>query len=490
MHRLALLLGVALIGQGAQKIGQFDTAVDVGEVGLAGSTVFDAKSGVYRVTGAGANIWAGVDAFQYVQRRVAGDVTATAEVGFPDKEGNAHKKGGLMLRASLDADAPHASVMVHADGLISLQYRREKGGPTAEVRSFLKGPARVRMARHGDVISYEVARPGGEWQPSGAVTVVLPESAYLGLAVCSHDEKELRPATFSGVTVQEDGVVAAKDRVVESTLEIVTVATGERRIVQRVLAHFEAPNWTADGSTLVYNGGGKIYRIPVAGGTPVLAPTGDVRVNNDHGLSPDGKMLAISGSVGRGQSQIYLVPVLGGEPKLITPLAPSYWHGWSPDGKTLAYCASRNGEFDIYTIPAAGGAETRLTTAAGLDDGPEYSPDGQYIYFNSDRSGLMRIWRMKANGEGQEMMSQGPETADWFAHISPDGQRMVYISYDPSVKGHPANKDVTLRIAPAGGGAAKTVVTLFGGQGTMNVPSWSPDGQSFAFVSYRLVKGR
>ncbi len=271
-------------------------------------------------------------------------------------------------------------------------------------------------------------------------------------------------------------------------METVELATGRRRIVRRAIEHFEAPNWTNDSQTLVYNGGGKIWRIPVSGGTPVHVSTGDIRVNNDHGLSPDNRWLAISGNIARGQSQIYVMPATGGEMRLVTSKTPSYWHGWSPDGKTLAYCASRDGEYDIYTIPVEGGEETRLTTVKGLDDGPEYSPDGRFIYFNSVRSGVMRIWRMKPDGSDQEMVSQGPPSADWFAHPSPDGQWLVYISYDASVEGHPANKDVTLRVAPAAGGPAKTLVTLFGGQGTMNVPSWSPDSKRFAFVSYRMVK--
>jgi Tol biopolymer transport system component len=184
---------------------------------------------------------------------------------------------------------------------------------------------------------------------------------------------------------------------------------------------------------------------------------------------------------------IYVLPATGGEPRLVTPLGPSYWHGWSPDGRTLTYCAQRNGEFDIYTIPVEGGAETRLTTAAGLDDGPDYSPDGKFIYFNSERSGVMRIWRMAPDGTGQEQVTFDEAYADWFPHPSPDGKWVVFLSYDRAVKGHPPNHDVVLRLMPAGGGAPKVIAKLFGGQGTINVPSWSPDSTRFAFVSYRLL---
>ena len=66
---------------------------------------------------------------------------------------------------------------------------------------------------------------------------------------------------------------------------------------------------------------------------------------------------------------------------------------------------------------------------------------------------------------------------------------MVYIAYakgDVEPGDHPANKNVELRLVPAEGGASKTIVKLFGGQGTINVNSWAPDSHRFAFVSYRL----
>ena len=207
------------------------------------------------------------------------------------------------------------------------------------------------------------------------------------------------------------------------------------------------------------------------------------RCNNDHGLSPDGKWLAISDSTEKGPSFIYVLPAGGGTPRKITSTGPSYWHGWSPDGRSLAFCGERKGEFDVYTIGVEGGAETRLTTAPGLDDGPDYSPDGKYIYFNSVRTGHMQIWRMRPDGSDQEQVTFD-EANNWFAHPSPDGRWIVYLSFPSAVTGHPANKDVTLRLMPAAGGPSQDLAKLFGGQGTINVPSWSPDSKSIAFVSY------
>jgi Tol biopolymer transport system component len=266
------------------------------------------------------------------------------------------------------------------------------------------------------------------------------------------------------------------------------IRSGVRSIVRRAAEHFEAPNWSRDGRTLIYNKDGKLNALPVSGGTPLVINTGFAdRCNNDHGLSPDGNELAISHHGKDGKSMIYIIPRQGGEPRLITPLGPSYWHGWSPDGKTLAYCAERNGEFDVYTIPASGGEERRLTTTPGLDDGPDYSPDGAFIYFNSVRSGQMKIWRMSADGSGQTQVTPDDAYGDWFAHPSPDGKLIVFVSYDRTVEGHPANKDVVLRIMPAAGGEPRILANLFGGQGTMNVPSWSPDSKMISFVSYRLL---
>ncbi|HKB98689.1 MAG TPA: hypothetical protein VKD23_07885, partial [Terriglobales bacterium] len=188
---------------------------------------------------------------------------------------------------------------------------------------------------------------------------------------------------------------------------------------------------------------------------------------------------------------VYIVPIAGGVPRRITQKSPSYWHGWSPDGKTLAFVGERNDEFDIYTIPVTGGEETRLTTAKGLDDGPEYSPDGKYIYFNSERTGHMQIWRMRADGSEQQQVTID-DWNNWFPHISPDGAWMVFLSYEPDVKGHPENKNVMLRITSLNGGKVSdtkisVLARLFGGQGTINVPSWSPDSKEVAFVSYALV---
>lgn len=291
------------------------------------------------------------------------------------------------------------------------------------------------------------------------------------------------PAAASSTSGQSAGVL--------SHLEILDVETGQRRGVLTTTAHIEAPNWTRNGRELLFNGAGRIHRVAITGGAIHTVDTGfAVRCNNDHGLSPDGSELAISDQSEDGSSLIYVIPSGGSRsPRKVTSKGPSYWHGWSPDGATLAYCAQRNGRFGIFTIPITGGEERRITAAIenGLDDGPDYSPDGSWIYFNSDRTGLMQIWRVHPDGSGLERVTFEDKN-DWFPHPSPDGRSFVVLSYAHDVRGHPANKDVELRRFPVGGGEPRVLARLFGGQGTLNVPSWSPDGRQLAFVSYELAQ--
>ncbi len=275
-----------------------------------------------------------------------------------------------------------------------------------------------------------------------------------------------------------------------SILETVDVHTGERTVLQEYDHVIEAPNWTKDGRFLIYNSGGKMYTYELATGENKGIDTGFATdCNNDHVLSPDNQQLAVSHHTNEdATSRIYIVPLAGGTPVLVTEKGPSYLHGWSPDGQRLAYCAERNGQDDIYTIAMTGGPETQLTNEPGLDDGPEYSPDGKHLWFNSTRSGLMQIWRMEVDGSNPTHMVQ--EAANcWFPHVSPNGRLVAYIAYgkdDVAPGDHPPNKQVELRLVSAEGGASKTIVRLFGGQGTMNVNSWSPDSRTLAFVSYRL----
>jgi Tol biopolymer transport system component len=283
---------------------------------------------------------------------------------------------------------------------------------------------------------------------------------------------------------------------VTSTLEIFDIEKNDRIIIYSEDDHFEAPNWSRDGSYLIINSKGKLFQFDLQLKKKTLINTGFAnQVNNDHGISPDGSKLVISHhglpdslkSDGKDNgSRIYILPITGGTPRLITPKAPSYWHGWSPDGQTLAYVAQRNNDYDIYAIGVEGGEEIRLTNELGLDDGPDYSADGKHIYYNSMKSGKMEIWRMQHNGKNKEQLTND-KYSNWFPHPSPDGNYFVFISYlEPQGDRHPPMKNVALRLYDLENNSIRTLCKFTGGQGTINVPSWSPDSKRFAFVSYKM----
>ena len=460
------------------SIGLFDDHGDIGEVGVPGDARLDGDR--YRVTGSGANMWFGTDAFHFVWTRVSGDVALAATVDFVGAGTDPHRKACLVVRAGLEPGAVYADVALHGDGLTSLQFRTEPGADTHEVQSNRTAPKRIEIRRRGRTVSTLVdGDPAG-----GAVQLDLPEEYLVGIGVCSHVHDVAETAVFSDVTLEPVGDGPSR---LFSTIGTIDVASTDRRTVAVLDRWIEAPNWTAD-DRLIVNGEGHLFSVPVAGGDLTPIDTGSaIACNNDHGVSPDGTRIVISDqSADDGLSVISTLPIGGGEPVRVTEGAPSYWHGWSPDGSTLAYCAQRDGVYGIFTIPADGGEERRLTTAVHLDDGPDYSPDGEWIYFNSDRTGLMQIHRVRPDGTGLERVVESG-TGDWFPHISPDGRWMVHLAYAPEVQGHPRDQDVALVLTDRSDGTSRTIAELFGGQGTINVPSWSPDSSAFAFVSYAYL---
>jgi TolB protein len=503
IYVLILLVLLSVVARAQEPVGIFENHSDVGTVLHPGSASFDPAKHRYTLTGGGENMWSTADAFHFVWKEMSGDVELTADISFPNSAGNPHKKAVLIFRQSLDADSAYADIALHGNGLAALQYRDEKGGTTHEIQSTMsarihvvtKGganevqsditTARLRLTRRGDSVYMSVgATPHYDGE---SYRVPLHGTFYVGIGVCAHDKDAIEQATFSNVELRT--LPPAKGQpVLYSTLETIAVNSTDRTAIYFAPARFEAPNWSRDGSYFLFNQDGHLQKLPVAGGKPEVLNTGLAdRLNNDHGISPDATQLAISdNSQEKHDSLVYIVPITGGTPRRITKNSPSYWHGWSPDGKTLAFVGQRDGEFDIYAIPVAGGEETPLTTAKGLDDGPEYSPDGQYIYFNSERTGHMQIWRMKADGSDQEQVFSD-DYNNWFPHISPDGQWMVLLTYEKDVTGHPENKDVMLRLMSLNDKKISVLAKLFGGQGTINVPSWSPDSKQVAFVSYQLI---
>ncbi len=471
----------------SQKVGIFDGHQDVGTVLHAGGVEFDAAQNTYTVAASGWDMWAAIDDFHFAWKKVSGDAAISARISFVG-DGHFHRKALLMIRQNLNLDSKAAYIAQHADGVTALQFRETNGGDLHEIVSNVPSPRTVKIVKRGEYVYMLVAGADGKLHPSGAaIKLSLAGDYYIGIGFCSHDENVVKKAVFRGAKL-EQLKPAAGEPVLVSTLESVEVETTFRNVEYAVAAHFEAPNWTRDGKAFIFNQEGTIRRLEVGGKEPTVINTAPLnKCNNDHGISPDGQWLAVSSQSADEQgSRVYLVPIGGGTPKLVTKTGGSYWHGWAPDGKTLVFEARRGDQAPIFSISTDGSNEIRLTTAPGHDDGPDYSPDGTYVYFNSDRTGRMQIWRMKPDGSGQEQVVFS-ETNDWFPHISPDGQWFVYLSYDKSVTGHPPNKDVELRLMSLKDKKTTVLATLFGGQGTMNVPSWSPDSKKVAFVSYELL---
>lgn len=270
-----------------------------------------------------------------------------------------------------------------------------------------------------------------------------------------------------------------------SLLEIYDLASGQSRLVLQSHQRIEAPNWDPSGTSLLINGNGRLFRVPLDAPRMIAVDTGfATQCNNDHGISPDGKTIVISNHRDNG-SEIFLLPSGGGTPQLISPDAPSWWHGWSPDGARLAYVAARGDRrvIDVYTIAATGGAETRLTQGEGHCDGPDYSADGSRIYYNCDRDGHAQIWVMNADGSDQRKLF-ADDHVNWFPHPSPDGRNILYLAFPPGTLGHPADLPVALCLMDPDGSNRRQILTFTGGQGSINVPCWSPDGAAFAYVWY------
>ncbi|MGN6342788.1 MAG: TolB family protein [Ginsengibacter sp.] len=480
----------------SQQAGIFDGQSDVGKVIHKGNTIYNADTETYAVSGSGSNIWFTNDEFHFVWKKMEGDFILCARGKLLGKSDQAHRKFGWMVRQGLDSSSAMVAATIHGDGLTSLQYRKEAHTNVEENKFDVKGPDVIQLERKGNQFIMSVAHFGDTFVSKEISDINFDGDVYVGLFVCAHNKNAVEKAEFENVRIV---VPAGKDLVpykkyLGSHIETMDVITGKRKILYSQNASLQAPNWTKDGKNLLYNSNGSLFLFDLNTHKPKLFPTGKVKdINNDHVISFDGKMLGISARSPDGKigSTVFTVPMTGGEPKLITPLLGfSYLHGWSPDGKWLTYTAKRNNDptpagFDIYKIPSKGGKEIQLTNVKGLDDGPEYSPDGKYIYFNSVRSGLMQLWRMKPDGSDPEQLTND-DFNNWFAHISPDGKWIVCITFlkdEVRPDDHPFYKHVYIRMMPTSGGPLKVIAYLYGGQGTINTPSWSPDSKKIAFVS-------
>jgi Tol biopolymer transport system component len=480
--------------------GLFQTSSDIGNPKKAGSSIYNKTDQSYTLKGAGYNIWFARDEFHFLYNKIKGDFMMTANFEFAGKGTELHRKTGWMIRESTDENAPHISATLHGDGLTVLQWRNSVGAtmrdPQDEIFATGSKYNTIQIERSGKKIIMRAAHTGEPFDVVGSYEMdKLSDEILAGPFICSHNTDVIEEVKIWNVRIDKpvgDDYNTAKSGFLGCRLETITVADGKRMVIFEKSGRFEAPNWMPDGKKLLFNMDGSLYKIPVGGGeTEKLNTDFANRNNNDHGISFDGKLLAIShqreGLPGGG-STVYVLPLTGGVPKLITEHTPSYWHGWSPDNKEVLYVGQRNGKniYNIYKNSINGDKEVALTDIKSGEhvDGCEYSPDGEYIYFNGNFTGKMQIYRMKPDGSNREQLTFDNYN-NWFPHISPDGKMIVIISFPPDIdpNSHPSYKRVTLRIMPISGGEPKVLAYLYGGQGTINVPSWSPDSKQIAFVS-------
>ena len=486
-------------------LGIFQNHADIGNPKLAGSSHYDPETQTYSIRGGGYNIWFNRDEFQYLYNKIKGDFILTANFQFIGEKGNAHRKIGWMIRESVDEASAGISAAVHGDGLTVLHWRAIKGAfmrdPQDEIFYAKRAPQVIQLERQGKKITMRVANWGEPLQEVGSREMPeMPDEVLAGLYITSHDPDVVEEARVWNVRIdkpvpsnyhpnpQIQKTLSSNQGIVGCRLETMSIADGRRKVIMESTGRFEAPNWMPDGKKLLFNEKGALFTIPAEGGTAEKLNTGDVKgINNDHGISFDNKMLAISAAGAKGGSVIYVLPLSGGTPRQITSETPSYWHGWAPNNKEVVFVGQRNGSkvYNLYAANINTQVEKALTTnTSGHVDGPEYSPDGKFIYYNANPTGTMQLWRMKPDGTAKEQLTFD-ENNNWFPHISPDGKWIAYISFLPDIDpdSHPSYQKVTLRLMPVSGGAPKVIAYLYGGQGTINVNSWSPDSKSIAFVS-------
>ena len=474
------------------KIGIFDNQIDIGNCKLKGSVIYNPDNQTYTIEGSGFNMWFARDEFHYLWASLQGDFILRAEFEFVGKGVDPHRKVGWIVKNNLDANSKHVNACVHGDGLTSLQYRKTIDGETEQIKSTDSLPNVIQLERKGDTYIMSTAKFGEEFTSVELTDFKMDNEVYVGIYVCSHNPEVIEKAIFRNVRIIKpaDQDFEPYQDYIGSHLEVMNLETCNRKILYSSAHSIQAPNWTVDGKKLIYNSKGYLYNYELA--TQRITPLNTgfaVNNNNDHVLTFDGNLMGIShhNRDDGGKSTIYYLPVEGDStPVVVTKpgVGVSYLHGWSPDKKKMIFTGERKGQFDIYSVEVQTGKETQLTDLKTLDDGSEYSPDGKFIFFNSVRTGTMKLWRMDADGKNQSQLTFD-DYNDWFPHVSPDKKWIVFISFPKDIdpNDHPFYKHCLLRIMPYEGGKPKVIAYLYGGQGTINVPSWSPDSKRIAFVT-------
>ncbi len=408
---LPLILLSLAARMSAAQLGQFETAADIGEPKVKGSSVYDAKTQTYTLKGGGANIWFNHDEFQFLYRKIKGDFLLTANFEMIGNEnGNSHRKTGWMIRETTDDDSVSINACVHGDGLVVLQWRLMRGAymrdPEEEL-FFPKqyfGEAVIQLERVGKQITMRVAHPGEPVEDMGSITLPeLKDEVLIGPYVLAHDEESVQEARVWNVRVstpvppdwhpnRQIKVTSHKYLMLGSRLETLNVATGKRKVIYQSNDRMMSPTFSKDGSEINFEMGGANYAVSVTGGVP------------------------------------------------------------------------------------------KNSSATELVEKRE--SDGQYIFYTDNKTGTGQVWRKRMDGSDPQQLTYDLDHA-WFPHLSPDGKWLVYLAYphDANPQKPVAYQRVSLKLMPVAGGAPRTIAYLFGGEGSLENPCWSPDGSQIVFVS-------
>jgi len=468
-------------------LGIFEGESDIGAVAHAGSAQHDPATATYRITASGANMWANFDEFHFVWKKVMPrDISITAGISILSPTGNSHRKGVIMMRQNLDSDSAYVSAALHGDGLASIQSRPDKGGNTYEVQSNVSTPRVLRLVRQGDYAYLWVGNSPADLKFSGgSMQMRWNQPFYIGIGACAHDPDATVDVAFDHVHIAH---VDAGKSTRFSTLETVPYPTGDRRAIYATAGALRGPTWMRDGASLIVSHDGRLERVPAATGKadPLNIGNAPAPCDSFQGVSPDGKRLAISCGA---KPSVYTVALDAAhlEAKRITHKIPTIWQSWSPDSQSFLYGWERKGRRDFARIPSAGGGREIRITSNGVSSSPEFSHDGKSIYFNSDKTGTMQVWKMPVNGAGTPEQITADDFNNWYPHSSPDGKRILVLSSPKDLKGPPEDHEVLLRVFSLDTKKFQVMARILkGGLGTIDSPSWSPDGRRIAFVSYQF----
>ncbi|MEM8900699.1 MAG: hypothetical protein AAGC85_21475, partial [Bacteroidota bacterium] len=348
---------------------------DIGAYEKAGSSSYDAEEQVYHLESPILKDLEKEDVIEhFVYKKISGNSLITANLSWEGEVPN-FASMGLMIRSSLSRESPFIiRAGIRADNFPVFMGEKNGGIEFVGRSSFYRKKSSVLQLERAD--EFIICRASMHGEPLQVMdTFVIPEleeEVLIGLYIYALGDKPTRAKAWNVRIDQpvQKGYDAYKEGFLNSRLETINIFTGERKIIHEHRGKLEAPNWMPDGEKLLYNQDGHIYTISLDGGEPQQLDTGLAdRNNNDHGISFDGKLLAISHhrkDMPSGGSTVYVLPLEGGEPKLVTEHTPSYWHGWSPDNESVIYVAKREGDerYNIFKKSIHGGEEEQLTDIA------------------------------------------------------------------------------------------------------------------------------